>query len=147
MYYNLCVACGAANKQCSLCVFSKAELVSTGFNPQFIPKLEGISTLFSRLTTAASVWVHILIINLFMARQSYLEGEIFIYHSSGMIFVPPFLGRSFHSLNVQTEGNFYSMSRLSSNYLRCCYPSAKLSVAAAATVYLTDLLMCPLVSR
>ncbi|BDA46127.1 probable protein ABA DEFICIENT 4, chloroplastic [Coccomyxa sp. Obi] len=45
-----------------------------GFNPQFIPKLQGIMSLFSRMVTAASLWVHLLSINLFAARSAYLQG-------------------------------------------------------------------------
>lgn len=45
-----------------------------GFNPQFFPELRGIMALFSRVPTAASLWVHLLAINLFAARKSYLEG-------------------------------------------------------------------------
>lgn len=45
-----------------------------GFKPQFIPSLDGIATLFSRLTTAASLWVHLLAINLFAASRTYIEG-------------------------------------------------------------------------
>jgi hypothetical protein len=48
-----------------------------GFNPQFFPSLSGIVTLFSRVATAASLWVHILAINLFAAREIYLDGELF----------------------------------------------------------------------
>jgi hypothetical protein len=46
-----------------------------GFNPQFFPSLAGIVTLFSRVATAASLWVHILAINAFAAREIYLDGE------------------------------------------------------------------------
>ncbi|EIE24380.1 hypothetical protein COCSUDRAFT_83684 [Coccomyxa subellipsoidea C-169] len=45
-----------------------------GFNPQFFPKLEGIMGLFSRTITAASLWVHLLSINLYAARTAYLQG-------------------------------------------------------------------------
>ncbi len=45
-----------------------------GINPQFLPSLSGIMLLFSRLVTAASLWVHILAINLFAARAAYLQG-------------------------------------------------------------------------
>jgi len=45
-----------------------------GFNPQFIPRLEGIMSLFSRVVTAASLWVHLLAINLFSARTILREG-------------------------------------------------------------------------
>lgn len=45
-----------------------------GVNPQFMPSLAGICTLFSRWRTAASLWVHLLAINLFAAREMYLEG-------------------------------------------------------------------------
>lgn len=46
-----------------------------GFRPQFLPSLSGISLLFSRTVTTASLWVHILAINLFAARAAYLQGE------------------------------------------------------------------------
>lgn len=48
--------------------------LSRGWNPQFLPSLPGICTLFSRVTTAASLWVHLLAVNLFAARSAYLEG-------------------------------------------------------------------------
>lgn len=48
-----------------------------GFKPQFIPSITGISTLFSRTLTAASLWVHVLAINLFLARTIFCEGELF----------------------------------------------------------------------
>ena len=46
-----------------------------GFRPQFLPSLAGISLLCSRVLPAASLWVHILAINLFAARAAYLQGE------------------------------------------------------------------------
>eukprot|EP00884_Botryococcus_braunii_P021381 jgi/Botrbrau1/7927/Bobra.9_2s0091.2 len=49
---------------------------SGGFKPQFMPSIAGISTLFSRILTAASLWVHILAINLFAARTVYMEGSV-----------------------------------------------------------------------
>lgn len=49
-------------------------LAAGNFNPQFMPKLEGIQFLFSQTITAASLWVHILSINLFAARTAYLQG-------------------------------------------------------------------------
>lgn len=48
--------------------------IAGGFKPQFIPSLSGVATLFSRLTTAASLWVHLLFINLFAARHVFREG-------------------------------------------------------------------------
>lgn len=42
---------------------------------QFVPKLEGIVHLFSRMPTAASLWVHLLFINLFAARWIMFDGE------------------------------------------------------------------------
>jgi len=51
------------------------ERLPGGFRPQFLPSLAGISILFSRVVTAASLWVHILAINLFAARAAYLQGE------------------------------------------------------------------------
>lgn len=39
------------------------------FNPQFFPALRGVAELFSRPATAASVWVHLLVINVFAARS------------------------------------------------------------------------------
>ena len=40
-----------------------------------MPSLAGICTLFSRWATAASLWVHLLAVNMFAAREMYLEGE------------------------------------------------------------------------
>ncbi|KAH7620991.1 putative Protein MAO HUZI 4, chloroplastic [Nannochloris sp. 'desiccata'] len=51
-----------------------ADGLKGGFNPQFFPSLAGIVTLFSRVATAASLWVHILAINVFAAREIYLDG-------------------------------------------------------------------------
>lgn len=42
---------------------------------QFVPKLEGIVQLFSRNVTAASLWIHLLSINLFAARWIMFDGE------------------------------------------------------------------------
>lgn len=44
------------------------------FSPQFFPKLVGIQLLFSKTITAASLWVHLLSINLFTARTAYVQG-------------------------------------------------------------------------
>ena len=41
-----------------------------------MPSLAGICTLFSRWLTAASLWVHLLAVNLFAARELYLEGGL-----------------------------------------------------------------------
>lgn len=49
-----------------------------GFKPQFFPSLAGISTLFSRAATGASLWVHLLAANLFAARSAYLEGGVLL---------------------------------------------------------------------
>jgi hypothetical protein len=43
--------------------------------PQFFPSLDGISQLFSRSITAASLWVHLVCINLFTARHVFLDGK------------------------------------------------------------------------
>ncbi|KXZ45237.1 hypothetical protein GPECTOR_57g527 [Gonium pectorale] len=53
---------------------SLAEGLAGGFNPQFFPRLEGISALFARLPVAASALLHILVINLFAGRVVLLEG-------------------------------------------------------------------------
>lgn len=63
------------------------------FNPQFFPKLEGIQFLFSQTVTAASLWVHLLSINLFTARTAYLQGlhdQFLSFHSVflSMLFGP-----------------------------------------------------------
>lgn len=47
---------------------------SAGFNPQFFPNINGIATLFSRTITAASLWVHILCINVFAANTLMWNG-------------------------------------------------------------------------
>ncbi|KAI3429270.1 hypothetical protein D9Q98_005367 [Chlorella vulgaris] len=46
-----------------------------GLSPQFMPSIAGICTLFSRWLNAASLWVHLLAVNLFAAREMYLEGQ------------------------------------------------------------------------
>lgn len=63
-----------------------------GFNPQFMPSLAGICTLFSRWLTAASLWVHLLAVNLFAARELYMEGEGGLQQAS---WLPAPIGRSF----------------------------------------------------
>lgn len=50
------------------------EGLKGGFNPQFFPELQGIIQLFSRSMTAASLWVHLLAVNLFAARTVYKQG-------------------------------------------------------------------------
>lgn len=50
--------------------------LSSGFNPQFFPKLEGIAELFSRPSVAASWLLHVMVINLFAAKTVLLEGEV-----------------------------------------------------------------------
>ena len=47
--------------------------LANGFNPQFLPRLDGIMTLLSRRATTASAWVHIACINLFVARFAALD--------------------------------------------------------------------------
>ena len=47
-----------------------------GFQPQFVPSLAGIMTLFSRTATAASLWLHLVAGNLFAARAVFLEGRL-----------------------------------------------------------------------
>jgi hypothetical protein len=47
---------------------------SNGFNPQFFPKVQGIATLFSRATTTASLWVHLLCVNIFSAHALLSKG-------------------------------------------------------------------------
>jgi len=52
-----------------------ADGFNQGFNPQFFPKLAGVATLFSRVPTAASLWIHLLAIDVFAARAIVLDGE------------------------------------------------------------------------
>eukprot|EP00191_Tetraselmis_sp_GSL018_P008785 CAMPEP_0177603860 /NCGR_PEP_ID=MMETSP0419_2-20121207/15769_1 /TAXON_ID=582737 /ORGANISM="Tetraselmis sp., Strain GSL018" /LENGTH=149 /DNA_ID=CAMNT_0019097723 /DNA_START=325 /DNA_END=774 /DNA_ORIENTATION=- len=52
---------------------SLEEGLRTG-RPQFLPQLSGIAELFSRTMTAASLWLHLLSINLFAARHIFLDG-------------------------------------------------------------------------
>ncbi|GFR40844.1 hypothetical protein Agub_g1492, partial [Astrephomene gubernaculifera] len=53
---------------------SLKEGLSGGFKPQFFPRLEGISTLFSRPRVTASWVLHVLTINLFAGRWCLLQG-------------------------------------------------------------------------
>lgn len=43
---------------------------------QFVPELAGIVQLFSRVPTAASLWLHLLSINLFAARWIMFDGPL-----------------------------------------------------------------------
>ena len=63
---------------------SLKEGLSGGFNPQFIPKLDNISTLFSRVGVTASLWVHLLAVNAFCAISLMyrgLEAGIPVHHT------------------------------------------------------------------
>ena len=42
---------------------------------QFIPKLQGICNLFSRVSTVASLWVHLLAINMYATRWIVFDGK------------------------------------------------------------------------
>ncbi|KAG2483516.1 hypothetical protein HYH03_017623 [Edaphochlamys debaryana] len=53
---------------------SLQEGLAGGFNPQFIPRLEGIMGLFGRMPVTASWILHVAVINLFAARWVLLEG-------------------------------------------------------------------------
>ncbi|KAG2425863.1 hypothetical protein HYH02_014927 [Chlamydomonas schloesseri] len=53
---------------------SLEEGLKGGFNPQFLPKLEGIASLFGRLPVTASWVLHIMCVNLFSARWCLLDG-------------------------------------------------------------------------
>ena len=48
----------------------EAGLNAGTFNPQFFPSLAGISTLLSRRGVAASAWMHLACVNLFVARHA-----------------------------------------------------------------------------
>ena len=58
-----------------------------GWNPQFFPKLDGIVTLFSRVPTAASLWVHLLAVNVFAAREIYLDGALLFQYIGAWLFL------------------------------------------------------------
>lgn len=47
-----------------------------GFHPQFFPALAGVAALFARPATAASLWAHLLAVNLFAARLEYLTAPV-----------------------------------------------------------------------
>ena len=53
---------------------SLKEGLSSGFNPQFFPNITGIATLFSRTATTASLWIHVLCINVFAAHTLMWKG-------------------------------------------------------------------------
>ena len=70
LYLALLVTSWSPDTMSVLLPGSLAEGLSGGrFNPQFFPALAGVAELFSRPATAASVWVHLLVINLFAARS------------------------------------------------------------------------------
>jgi len=49
------------------------DLALAAQGPQFFPRLDCIAVLFSRTWTVASAWVHLLCVDLFMARHIFLE--------------------------------------------------------------------------
>ena len=70
LYLALLVTSWSPDTMSVLLPGSLAEGLAGGrFNPQFFPALAGVAELFSRPATAASVWVHLLVINLFAARS------------------------------------------------------------------------------
>ena len=89
LYLALLVTSWSPDTMSVLLPGSLAEgLSGGGFNPQFFPALAGVAELFSRPATAASVWVHLLVINLFAARsiwaRRFLRGKnegIWVAHS------------------------------------------------------------------
>jgi len=55
---------------------SLAAGLAGGFRPQFFPALGGVAALFARPATAASLWAHLLAVNLFAARLEYLTTPV-----------------------------------------------------------------------
>ncbi|CAG9464243.1 unnamed protein product [Pedinophyceae sp. YPF-701] len=52
-----------------------------GWNPQFFPTVETMSTLFARPLTAASLWLHILTVNVLAARWALVEAVEWPLHT------------------------------------------------------------------
>ena len=120
---------GCAVAHCYLQTWNRMCLVTGGFSPQFFPKLEGIMSLFSRGVTAASLWVHLLAINLFSARTILREGAntlTIICHAGPKL-------KAQHAA-VCTSEPFYSKeplnhpATLSFRSLRGCFVSAPVSL-------------------
>ena len=68
----------------------EAGLRAGGFNPQFFPSLAGISTLLSRRAVAASAWMHLACVNLFVARHAAMKaarGRWALAHTLALAFV------------------------------------------------------------
>lgn len=93
---------------------SLAEGISGGMNVQFVPKLAGIVQLFSRVPTAASLWLHLLCINLFTARWIMFDGlrlRILTLHSVLLASVFGPLGLSCHFLTQWLSARAKSVRR------------------------------------
>ena len=68
----------------------EAGLSAGTFNPQFFPSLAGISTLLSRRGVAASAWMHLACVNLFVARHAAMRaarGGWALAHTLALAFV------------------------------------------------------------
>ena len=68
----------------------EAGLNAGTFNPQFFPSLAGISTLLSRRGVAASAWMHLACVNLFVARHAAMRaarGGWALAHTLALAFV------------------------------------------------------------
>ncbi|CAN4116813.1 unnamed protein product [Withania somnifera] len=82
-------------------------------NTNWIPQLTGIAKMFSREMTLASAWIHLLTVDLFAARQVYLDGlqnNIETRHSVPLILlccpiglVIHFITKNLYSLIVQRK--------------------------------------------
>mmetsp|Transcript_13915 Transcript_13915/g.35069 ORF Transcript_13915/g.35069 Transcript_13915/m.35069 type:complete len:262 (+) Transcript_13915:187-972(+) len=76
--------------------------LASGFNPQFFPNLAGISHLFSRCgITAASMWIHLLAMNLFVAVQICKDGynrNVIAFHSVLLCVISGVLGCLSHAI-------------------------------------------------
>jgi hypothetical protein len=86
----------------------EAGLSAGGFNPQFFPSLDGISTLLSRRAVAASAWMHLACVNLFVARHASLKaakGGYKLAHTLVLAFVFGPAGLFSHFLTTRRGGS------------------------------------------
>lgn len=84
----------------------------SGLEPQFFPSIESISTLFSRSTTVGSFLVHLLLLNVFVARSCFLDGiraGVPTVHSLLLATVVGPLGLISHML---TKALFFSLAKV-----------------------------------
>ncbi|KIZ02793.1 hypothetical protein MNEG_5162 [Monoraphidium neglectum] len=97
---------------------SLAEGFKGGFNPQFIPSLEGVAALFGRSFAAASFLLHVAFINLFAARTIYNHGVVSRLPTSHSVLLAAVAGPLGLLSHLLTKAWFAVLSKITGRDMR-----------------------------